>query len=186
MSSPTAALPRSIANGSAVTGVINTVPKLPRKANLLWYVVLGGLFFDRRARRGAHRDRRRLRGGLVGVACGIDFAVAIALLTGDVAVIGGRVDHAVHTTGVVAALSQAHEATWPAGPTLPAQSLVAEEKTPPGSYLGSCVPRREVPRFIAPYQAGSLPVRRASTLDEINAGFARLRDGGAVRQVIAF
>ncbi|ATY11910.1 alcohol dehydrogenase [Amycolatopsis sp. AA4] len=134
-------------------------------------------------------------------------SLGATVLTGGVAEIrertGGGVDHAVDTTGVVAALSQAYEATRPggttvtvglpdpsAGLTLPAQSLVAEEKTLRGSYLGSCVPRRDVPRFIALYQAGLLPVEalltHSITLDEINEGFARLRDGGAVRQVIAF
>ncbi|MER6899073.1 zinc-binding dehydrogenase, partial [Amycolatopsis sp. NPDC000740] len=134
-------------------------------------------------------------------------SLGATVLTGDVAEIreltGGGVDYAVDTTGVVAALSQAYEATRPggttvtvglpdpsAGLTLPAQSLVAEEKTLRGSYLGSCVPRRDVPRFIALYQAGLLPVEALLThsieLEEINAGFARLRDGGAVRQVIAF
>lgn len=46
MSSPTVAAPRSIANVSQVTALINTLSKLPRKANLLWYLVLGGLFLD--------------------------------------------------------------------------------------------------------------------------------------------
>ncbi|WP_037812936.1 MFS transporter [Amycolatopsis nivea] len=46
MSSPTVATPRSIANVSQVTALINTLSKLPRKANLLWYLVLGGLFLD--------------------------------------------------------------------------------------------------------------------------------------------
>ncbi|MFC5114413.1 zinc-binding dehydrogenase [Amycolatopsis halotolerans] len=134
-------------------------------------------------------------------------SLGATVLTGDIAEIrertGGGVDYAVDTTGVVAALSQAYEVTRPggttvtvglpdpsAGLTLPAQSLVAEEKTLRGSYLGSCVPRRDVPRFVALYQAGLLPVEALLThsiaLEEINAGFARLRDGGAVRQVITF
>ncbi len=36
-------------------------------------------------------------------------------------------------------------ASRPQAPRLPALSLVAEEKTLRGSYLGSCVPRRDVP-----------------------------------------
>ncbi|MBE1575709.1 alcohol dehydrogenase [Amycolatopsis roodepoortensis] len=128
-------------------------------------------------------------------------------LEGDVEAIkeltDGGADHAVDTTGVVAALHQAYRATRPGGTTvtvglphpsaelaLPAQSLVAEEKTLRGSYLGSCVPRRDIPRFIALYQAGLLPVEALLThrigLEEINTGFDRLRRGAAVRQVVTF
>ena len=43
-------------------------------------------------------------------------------------------------------------------------------------------------RFVAMYQAGRLPVDRLLThrlrLEEINAGFDRLADGAAVRQVV--
>jgi alcohol dehydrogenase len=71
---------------------------------------------------------------------------------------------------------------------IPAVSLVAEERTIKGSYMGSAVPRRDLPRFIAMYQAGILPVDRLLThrltLDEVNEGFDRLADGQAVRQVI--
>jgi alcohol dehydrogenase len=73
---------------------------------------------------------------------------------------------------------------------VPAVSLVAEERTVKGSYMGSAVPRRDLPRFIAMYQAGLLPVDRLLThrlaLEEVNAGFDRLADGLAVRQVIVF
>jgi len=71
-----------------------------------------------------------------------------------------------------------------------AASLVAEERTVKGSYMGSAVPRRDIPRFIALYQAGRLPVdwllTRTITLDEINAAFDALAKGEAVRQVIRF
>ncbi|MBY8853318.1 alcohol dehydrogenase, partial [Saccharothrix sp. MB29] len=72
--------------------------------------------------------------------------------------------------------------------TLPALSLVAEERTLKGSYLGSCVPRRDVPRFVDLYRAGQLPVHELLSgtlaLDDVNAGFARLASGEAVRQVV--
>ncbi|MFD0852312.1 alcohol dehydrogenase, partial [Actinomadura adrarensis] len=74
--------------------------------------------------------------------------------------------------------------------TLPALSLIAEERTLRGSYLGSSVPRRDIPRFIGMYRAGNLPVDRLLShrirLDEINEGFDRLHSGAAVRQVITF
>ena len=44
--------------------------------------------------------------------------------------------------------------------SIPAVSLVAEERTLRGSYLGSCVPERDIPRFVALYRAGRLPVDR--------------------------
>ena len=71
-----------------------------------------------------------------------------------------------------------------------ALGIVGEERTIKGSYMGSCVPRRDIPRFIDLYQAGKLPVEKLHThtlrLDEINAGFDRLAKGEAVRQVIDF
>jgi Zn-dependent alcohol dehydrogenase len=74
--------------------------------------------------------------------------------------------------------------------SVPAVSLVAEERTVKGSYMGSAVPSRDLPRFIALYQAGRLPVDRLLThrlkLDEVNAAFDRLARGEAVRQVILF
>ena len=72
--------------------------------------------------------------------------------------------------------------------SISAVSLTVEERTVKGSYMGSCVPSRDLPRFVALYQAGRLPVDRLLThrltLDEINAGFDRLARGEAVRQVI--
>ena len=74
--------------------------------------------------------------------------------------------------------------------TIQAVSLVAEERTLKGSYMGSCVPSRDIPRFIAMYKAGILPVEKllSATLefDKINDGFDRLASGEAVRQVIVF
>ncbi len=33
-------------------------------------------------------------------------------------------------------------------------SLVAEERTVKGSYIGSCIPSRDIPRYIGLYRAG--------------------------------
>jgi Zn-dependent alcohol dehydrogenase len=74
--------------------------------------------------------------------------------------------------------------------SVPAVSLVAEERTVKGSYMGSAVPQRDIPRYVALYRAGRLPVDRLLThrlkLDELNAGFDRLARGEAVRQVVLF
>ena len=74
--------------------------------------------------------------------------------------------------------------------SVPAVSLVAEERTIKGSYMGSAVPRRDLPRFIGMYQAGLLPVdlllTRTIQLEEINEAFDALATGAAVRQVVTF
>ena len=74
--------------------------------------------------------------------------------------------------------------------SVPAVSLVAEERTVKGSYMGSCVPSRDIPRFVALYRAGLLPVDRLLThtlkLEDINEAFDRLKSGEAVRQVVLF
>ncbi|RSN20075.1 MFS transporter [Streptomyces sp. WAC 05977] len=46
MSSSTLSPTGSISNVSQVAALINSLSRLPRKANLLWYLVLGGLFLD--------------------------------------------------------------------------------------------------------------------------------------------
>jgi Zn-dependent alcohol dehydrogenase len=77
----------------------------------------------------------------------------------------------------------------PAEPfTIPAISLVADGKTIIGSYLGSAIPSRDIPRYIGMWRAGRLPVERlltsVSPLCDINALFDKLAAGQAVRQVV--
>lgn len=115
----------------------------------------------------------------------------------------GGADFAIETAGVEIALAQAYAATRRGGTTvtvglphpqkqfaISAVSLVAEERTVKGSYMGSAVPSRDLPRFIDLYRAGRLPVDRLLThtlkLDDINAAFDRLARGEAVRQVVLF
>jgi alcohol dehydrogenase len=113
----------------------------------------------------------------------------------------GGVDYAFEMAGSVAALECAYRITRRGGTTvsaglpnpaaqwpLQAVSLIAEERTIKGSYVGSCVPSRDIPRFVAMYRAGHLPVNEllseTITLDEINPALDRLAQGMAVRQVI--
>ncbi len=67
-------------------------------------------------------------------------------------------------------------------------TLVAEERTLKGSYIGTSVPSRDIPHYIALYRQGWLPVNRLMTgtlkLDDINEGFDLLHDGQAIRQVV--
>lgn len=68
--------------------------------------------------------------------------------------------------------------------------LVAGEKTIKGSFLGSCVPDRDIPAYIELYKSGRLEVDRLMSdhisLDQINEGFDKLSEGSTVRQVIMF
>jgi alcohol dehydrogenase len=70
---------------------------------------------------------------------------------------------------------------------IPAVNLVAEEKTVRGTYLGSCVPARDIPRFVRLFQRGLLPVDKLLSLtlplDRINEGFDLLREGKLLRAV---
>jgi alcohol dehydrogenase len=72
--------------------------------------------------------------------------------------------------------------------SIPQVGIVAEERTIKGSYLGSCVPSRDIPRYIEWYQAGKLPVDKLLSetllLDEINEGFDRLARGETLRQTL--
>jgi Zn-dependent alcohol dehydrogenase len=119
------------------------------------------------------------------------------------ALTGGGAEHAIETVGSAAVLAQAYAATRRGGTTvtvglphptqqlsISAVSLVAEERTLRGSYLGSCRPARDIPRFIELYRSGRLPVERLLThrlgLEDLNAGFDRLAAGEAVRQVVLF
>jgi alcohol dehydrogenase len=69
-----------------------------------------------------------------------------------------------------------------------ALSLVADAKTLMGSYMGSSIPSRDIPRYIALWRAGRLPVERlltsVSPLEEINELMDKLAAGKAVRQVV--
>ncbi len=116
---------------------------------------------------------------------------------------GGGAEVVVETVGDERALAQAYLATRRGGTTvtvglphpdrllaIPALSLAAEERTLRGSYLGSSVPRRDIPRLVALHREGRLPVERLLThrlaLDDLNAGFDRLAHGEAVRQAVVF
>jgi alcohol dehydrogenase len=116
---------------------------------------------------------------------------------------GGGADYVFEMAGSIRALDNAMKMTKRGGMTVTAGlpppgsalsvnvvQLVGEERTLKGSYIGTCVPIRDIPRFIELYRDGRLPVDRLLSgrlkLDDINEGFDRLHDGSAVRQVIEF
>lgn len=114
----------------------------------------------------------------------------------------GGVDFAFEMAGSVKAMELAYKITRRGGTTvtaglshpqaifsIPHVGIVAEERTIKGSYLGSCVPSRDIPRYVEWYQQGKLPVDKLLSetiaLDDINAGFDRLASGETLRQTIA-
>lgn len=115
----------------------------------------------------------------------------------------GGVNCAIEMAGSEKALEFAYQITRRGGTTvtgglahpdrkvaLQQVSLVAEERTLKGSYVGSCVPVRDVARYVSLFRQGKLPVDKllsdTLTLDQINEGFEKLAAGKAVRQVILF
>ncbi|MFF0814133.1 alcohol dehydrogenase catalytic domain-containing protein [Rhodococcus sp. NPDC003318] len=116
---------------------------------------------------------------------------------------GIRANLVVEAAGNARAFETAVAATSPGGTTVTVGlpnpearssisplSLVAEARTIVGSYLGSAVPSRDIPRYAQMWREGRLPVERLIsshiTLDEINRGMDELADGHAIRQVIVF
>ncbi len=103
---------------------------------------------------------------------------------------GGGVEYAFDFSGSTRALDLAYQITRRGGTTvtagLPHPSatmplapvvLVAEERTLKGSYIGTAVPNRDIPRYIQLYQQGRLPVDRLLTgtmdLEDINERLRR-------------
>lgn len=66
--------------------------------------------------------------------------------------------------------------------------LVGGGRSIVGSYLGSAVPSRDIPRFADLWRGGRLPVEALVssriTLEEVNAGMDRLAEGTELRQLI--
>lgn len=119
------------------------------------------------------------------------------------ALVPGGVDHAVEAAGTPAAFDAAFRATRRGGTTvtlglpgaterfpLPLAQVVAEARVVKGSYLGSCVPARDIPAFAALHRQGRLPVERLVTgtlaLEGLNEALDRLADGEVLRQVVVF
>ena len=113
----------------------------------------------------------------------------------------GGVEYAIETAGVAEAMNLAYAITARGGTTVsaglpapnklvsyPHAAMVSDEKTIKGSYMGSCMPQRDIPAYLALYKRGKLPVNRLLSgtigLEDINAGFDRLAAGSVLRQVL--
>ena len=116
---------------------------------------------------------------------------------------GGGADVVLEMAGSVRALEAAWKMTKRGGTTVTAGlpppeaalavnvvNLVAEERTLKGSYIGTAIPSRDIPRYIQLFRDGRLPVDRLLTgtvrLEDINAAFDALHAGEAVRTVVTF
>ncbi|PWC06617.1 alcohol dehydrogenase catalytic domain-containing protein [Mycetocola zhujimingii] len=68
--------------------------------------------------------------------------------------------------------------------------VTAQAKTIIGSYLGSAVPSRDIPRYVDLWRRGVLPLERLVSarigLHDIAEGMDRLASGAALRQLITF
>ena len=139
-------------------------------------------------------------------ALAVELGAAAALDPADgpdaiIAALGAKPDVVIETVGKAAVLAQAYALARRGGRivtvglpnpaeqlSIPAVSLVADGKTLMGSYMGSSIPSRDIPRYIALWRAGRLPVERlltsVSPLSEINALFDTLASGEAIRQVV--
>ena len=115
----------------------------------------------------------------------------------------GGVDFAFEMAGSVQAMEMAYRMTRRGGTTVTASlphpqhnwplqqvSLVAEERTIKGSYIGSCVPARDIPRYVGLYLAGKMPINKLMgermPLSDINRGFDRLDGGESLRDLSVF
>lgn len=111
------------------------------------------------------------------------------------------VDFAFEMVGSVRAMDLAYRITRRGGTTVTAGlshpdhrfqvqhvNIVAEERTIKGSYVGSCVPLRDLPHYVSLYRQGRLPIDRLLSdrmpLTEINTGLEQLASGRVVRQVV--
>ncbi len=117
------------------------------------------------------------------------------------AVTKGGVDYAFEMAGAISAMELAWKITRRGGQTITAGlphpdkrfafspvQMVSEERILRGSYIGSAIPSRDIPRYVDMYQRGKLPVNRLMgetlALDDINRGFDRMASGVALRDVV--
>lgn len=125
------------------------------------------------------------------------------VLADELAAGGIRSPVVIEAAGHPRAFETAFAATAPGGTTvtvgLPAPDaraaispllLTAEARTVVGSYLGSSVPERDIPRYVELWRAGRLPVEGLVSdrirLADLARAMDTLADGAALRQLIIF
>ena len=127
-----------------------------------------------------------------------DVPARVAQITG-----AGGVEYAIEAVGIASALETAIASTVPGGTAVavgvsragtnvavPYVPLVMNEMTIRGTFMGSSVARRDIPRYIDLWRAGRLPVERlisgSVSLDGLNEAFDRLANGEVVRTLCRF
>ena len=114
---------------------------------------------------------------------------------------GGGTDHAFETAGTLGAFEVAYNAVRRGGqvvtlglvdPSTPfaldIAGLVTSAKTVKGSYIGSCNPALDIPKYMALYLEGLLPVDKLIShrlgLGEVNTALDNMATNQALRQII--
>ncbi len=114
---------------------------------------------------------------------------------------GGGAHIAIETAGSNRALQTAYDITRRGGTTVVAGmpgpeaeinlshlKIAAEERCIKGSYMGSCVAKRDIPRYLNMFQTGVLPVdklmSRSIGFEDLNAAMDRLADANTIREVL--
>jgi len=115
---------------------------------------------------------------------------------------GGRgADYVIEASGTVKAFEDAVAASAPGGvivavglPRASARAevspmlLVVGDRTIRGSFMGSSVPQRDIPRYIELWRRGKLPIEKLVSgtigLDGINAAMDALASGEALRTLV--
>jgi alcohol dehydrogenase len=114
---------------------------------------------------------------------------------------GRGADYSFEATGITKVMEQAFLATRKGGVTvilgvtspedrlvLPSWTIVGEERVVTGAYMGSVVPRRDIPMLLELYASGRIKLDEIITdtikLEEINEGLERLASGEAIRQIV--
>jgi alcohol dehydrogenase len=150
------------------------------------------------------------RGEVIGIDTNADKlriaerAGATRVMTPDEALeLGIRADVVVECAGHARAFETAFSVTSPGGRTVtvglpgPDQSsavsplvLTVEARSIIGSYMGSAVPSRDIPKFVAMWREGRLPLETLTSstigLGQVNEAMDHLAAGQALRQVILF
>ncbi len=128
---------------------------------------------------------------------------SVAVEPDDLGATGVLAPVVVEAAGSARAFETALAATAPGGTTvtvgLPAPAarasvspltLTTEARTVVGSYLGSAVPERDIPRYVDLWRAGRLPlealVSSRIALTDLDLAMDRLAAGGELRQLITF
>lgn len=130
-----------------------------------------------------------------------ELGAELALTPADLESSGVRAPVVVEAAGHPLAFETAFAATAPGGTTvtvgLPPPSarselspltITAEARQIVGSYLGSSVPSRDIPRYEELWRAGQLPVERLISgrigFDDLNDAMDALAEGRAIRQIL--